>query len=103
MHTPGPYLRSGPLVYALQGEGAAATNRFTADVYPGFTANGERTPLSELEAVATLFQAAPDLLAACEAAREALQRAVDNFRGEAQKPFLAALATVEAAISKARG
>lgn len=64
--TPGPWLISdndGRFVYALNAEGF---NRFYLHVH------GPHTPTAELDAVARLIAAAPDLLAACENARDML-------------------------------
>lgn len=63
--TPGPYLIEGRTVYALEHAGWArgaelVRNRFSAQV------QAAHTPESEVVAVATLFHAAPDLLAAAE-------------------------------------
>jgi len=55
MHTPGPWLRSGNTVYALNPDGF---NRFCAQVQDA------HTPNHELEANARLMAAAPKLLSA---------------------------------------
>ncbi|HBO2239772.1 hypothetical protein OFL75_31890 [Pseudomonas aeruginosa] len=52
-HTPGPWYRDGTTVYALNPHNF---NRFSAQIH------GAHTPNSELEAVAQLMQAAPELL-----------------------------------------
>ncbi|HCI2724793.1 TPA: hypothetical protein NOT47_005107 [Pseudomonas aeruginosa] len=57
-HTPGPWYRDGTTVYALNPHNF---NRFSAQIH------GAHTPKSELEAVAQLMQAAPDLLEALQA------------------------------------
>lgn len=65
-HTPGPYHRSFCTIYALQESGdyrIPKINRWCAHVQ---AARG--TPEEEIVAVAVLFEAAPDLLAACKAA-----------------------------------
>ncbi len=54
-HTPGPWYRDGTTVYALNPQNF---NRFSAQIH------GAHTPKSELEAVAQLMQAAPELLEA---------------------------------------
>ncbi|MGE1568517.1 hypothetical protein ACMFER_21725 [Pseudomonas aeruginosa] len=59
-HTPGPWYRDGTTVYALNPHNF---NRFSAQIH------GAHTPKSELEAVAQLMQAAPELL---ESLRELL-------------------------------
>ncbi|MFY8322192.1 hypothetical protein ACP9M8_16435 [Pseudomonas aeruginosa] len=56
-HTPGPWYRDGTTVYALNPHNF---NRFSAQIH------GAHTPKSELEAVAQLMQAAPELLEALE-------------------------------------
>jgi len=57
-HTPGPWLREGCTVYALNGDGF---NRFCAQTQDAHTGK------NELEANAQLMCAAPDLLEALEA------------------------------------
>ncbi len=57
-HTPGPWYRDGTTVYALNPQNF---NRFSAQIH------GAHTPQSELEAVARLVAAAPELLEACQA------------------------------------
>ncbi|MHC9112224.1 hypothetical protein [Pseudomonas aeruginosa] len=79
-HTPGPWYRDGTTVYALNPHNF---NRFSAQIH------GAHTPKSELEAVAQLMQAAPELL-------EALQD-LDALRG----PFPPSDEAVEAAWRKA--
>lgn len=79
-HTPGPWYRDGTTVYALNPHNF---NRFSAQIH------GAHTPKSELEAVAQLMQAAPELL-------EALQD-LDALRG----PFPPSDDAVEAAWRKA--
>ncbi|MFU6909913.1 hypothetical protein [Pseudomonas aeruginosa] len=59
-HTPRPWYRDGTTVYALNPHNF---NRFSAQIH------GAHTPKSELEAVAQLMQAAPELL---ESLRELL-------------------------------
>lgn len=56
-HTPGPWYRDGTTVYALNPQNF---NRFSAQIH------GAHTPKSELEAVAQLMQAAPELLEALQ-------------------------------------
>ncbi|HHX6348202.1 TPA: hypothetical protein ACVGJ5_006905 [Pseudomonas aeruginosa] len=56
-HTPGPWYRDGTTVYALNPHNF---NRFSAQIH------GAHTPKSELEAVAQLMQAAPELLEALQ-------------------------------------
>ncbi|HCF2191713.1 TPA: hypothetical protein NIC60_000686 [Pseudomonas aeruginosa] len=79
-YTPGPWYRDGTTVYALNPQNF---NRFSAQIH------GAHTPKSELEAVAQLMQAAPELL-------EALQD-LDALRG----PFPPSDEAVEAAWRKA--
>ncbi|MCF1244937.1 hypothetical protein KUC74_09440 [Pseudomonas aeruginosa] len=62
-HTPGPWYRDGTTVYALNPHNF---NRFSAQIH------GAHTPKSELEAVAQLMQAAPELLEALTEAAEIL-------------------------------
>ncbi|HGN2642953.1 hypothetical protein V3399_29765 [Pseudomonas aeruginosa] len=59
-HTPRPWYRDGTTVWALNPHNF---NRFSAQIH------GAHTPKSELEAVAKLMQAAPELL---ESLRELL-------------------------------
>jgi hypothetical protein len=71
--TPGPWLREGRLIYALseiheKGHGPYSVNRFSAQVGWGRLPDDSVTPDAELVATATLMRAAPELLAACEAA-----------------------------------
>ncbi|HCT4746630.1 TPA: hypothetical protein ACRMBV_003067 [Pseudomonas aeruginosa] len=56
-HTPGPWYRDGTTVYALNPHNF---DRFSAQIH------GAHTPKSELEAVAQLMQAAPELLEALQ-------------------------------------
>ncbi|HHX6957608.1 TPA: hypothetical protein ACVGM3_004924 [Pseudomonas aeruginosa] len=56
-YTPGPWYRDGTTVYALNPQNF---NRFSAQIH------GAHTPKSELEAVAQLMQAAPELLEALQ-------------------------------------
>lgn len=63
-HTPGPWLTEGNFVYALNGEGKHAVNRFHASIQGGYTSEDTRTTIAETEANAKLIAAAPDLLAA---------------------------------------
>lgn len=79
-HTPGPWYRDGTTVYALNPHNF---NRFSAQIH------GAHTPKPELEAVAQLMQAAPELL-------EALQD-LDALRG----PFPPSDEAVDAAWRKA--
>ncbi|MDE9773729.1 hypothetical protein OS049_07755 [Pseudomonas aeruginosa] len=79
-HTPGPWYRDGTTVYALNPQNF---NRFSAQIH------GAHTPQSELEAVARLVAAAPELL-------EALQD-LDALRG----PFPPSDEAVEDAWRKA--
>lgn len=62
-HTPRPWYRDGTTVYALNPHNF---NRFSAQIH------GAHTPKSELEAVAQLMQAAPELLEALTEAAEIL-------------------------------
>ncbi len=94
-HTPGKWERSGTTVYALNDSG---TNRMTIHVNGGFVGSGrERTSDGEVEAVARLAQASPDLYAA---ARRAL--AVLKAQGESVRPG-SVLGALDAAIAKADG
>jgi hypothetical protein len=70
--TPGPYKRDGRTVYALQPSGERRVpliNRWAAHVQvaPG-------TPEAEAEAVAQLFEAAPELVEALTSADAELER-----------------------------
>ncbi|HBO0183890.1 TPA: hypothetical protein L4G80_006007 [Pseudomonas aeruginosa] len=67
-HTPGPWYRDGTTVYALNPHNF---NRFSAQIH------GAHTPKSELEAVAQLMQAAPELLEACQAFKRLYGRLLD--------------------------
>lgn len=72
-HTPGPYLRTGTTVYALQHAGwrkgeEQFCNRIYASVQRGPDCNED-----EAEAVARLFESAPELL-------EALRLCYDHCR-----------------------
>lgn len=66
--TPGPWLRDGNTVYSLEhagwGKGGVEQfrNRFYASVY-----GGPATPAAEVEAVARLMSAAPELLSVLSA------------------------------------
>ncbi|EJH4826978.1 TPA: hypothetical protein ACQTYN_006686 [Pseudomonas aeruginosa] len=87
-HTPGPWYRDGTTVYALNPHNF---NRFSAQIH------GAHTPKSELEAVAQLMQAAPELL-------EALEACVARITNEvADAEFLDEVDQARAAIAKATG
>lgn len=68
-HTPGPWLRNGRTVYALDERKNA--NRFSFQVQEGYLHHTRheriRTPDEELEATAALAQAAPDMFEALKA------------------------------------
>jgi hypothetical protein len=67
-HTPGPWLRDGRTVYALNNQ-RVPINRMSFGVIGGYTDKaGERTSEEELEKVAILAKAAPKLLGACKLA-----------------------------------
>ncbi len=94
-HTPGPWLLSGDLVYAL--DETATANRFSARIEGGYEINYRRHPVrthdAELQANARLIAAAPDLL-------EALVEMERAFGAECSGgPAVRA----RAAIAKARG
>ncbi len=63
-HTPGEWLRSGTVVYALNDGG---TNRMTAQIYQGFTKSNRRTDTAEIEATAQVMSAAAELLSSSRA------------------------------------
>ena len=78
-HTPGPWKRDGRLVYAVTpgsgpGGGHYFVNVFSASVQDS---NGMALP-GEMEAVARLMAAAPDLLAAAQAALGWIEDGADS-------------------------
>jgi hypothetical protein len=80
-HTPGPWFQQHNFVFALN---EAGYNRMTVQVQRGHITDLESTPIAELEAVARLIAAAPDLLNACQQALYALKgREHDGFLREA--------------------
>lgn len=87
--TTGPWYRSGKTVYALNEQGF---NRFSALV------QGAHTSDEELEAIARLIAAAPDLL-------ESLTNLVGlaKLGAASLDKYHAALSDAEAALAKARG
>ncbi|WP_143492598.1 hypothetical protein [Pseudomonas aeruginosa] len=85
-HTLGPWYRDGTTVYALNPHNF---NRFSAQIH------GAHTPKSELEAVAQLMQAAPELLEALEACMARITNEV------ADAEFLDEVEQARAAIAKA--
>jgi hypothetical protein len=94
-HTKGPYERNGATVYALQHHGwrkgeEQFCNRVYASVYAG-----PGCPPEEAEAVARLFQAAPELL-------EALQWMLTLHEGIGGEPY-GTPDLARAAIAKAIG
>ena len=101
--TPGPYLRDGTTVYALdqrRDDVFREENVFTASVQD---ANGIATP-GELEAVAQLFKAAPTLLAAARsvnAAYKEFRKATIATANEALVVLLDAHDALSAAIKEA--
>jgi hypothetical protein len=96
--TPGPWLRDGTTVYALNNIGV---NRFDATVQPGWrdTDEGVRTPKQELEANAMLMHAAPDLLDATKQALGILLERIPGSLPGAEQ----AVEALRTAIEKARG
>ena len=90
-HTPGPWLRDGRMVYALNEDGF---NRFSAGV------QDPHTPEAELIAVATLMQSAPDLLEALEAIKKEAYQQIRDGTGEANKLAHRIWDTAEAAIAE---
>lgn len=98
---PVSWIRDGRTVYALNEQGV---NRFSFHIQGGFVwqtrTSGERTTDSELDAVTQLASAAPDLLAACQAA-------LATHSCENSEPGLPTLQEVydllRAAIAKAEG
>ena len=95
-HTPGPWLRDGRTVYALDERKNA--NRFSFHVQEGYLHHTRseriRTPEEELEATAILAQSAPDMF-------EALIQAREWLRGWASAETQ--LAVIDAALAKAEG
>ena len=98
--TVGPYHRDKRTVYALQPSGdwrVPMINRWSAHVQaaPG-------TPDAELEAVATLFQAAPDL---AEALADTMRKLARCAEAHDNSPEVVRdmLAPGRAALAKARG
>ncbi|HCT6924805.1 hypothetical protein IPC1132_10920 [Pseudomonas aeruginosa] len=90
-YTPGPWYRDGTTVYALNPQNF---NRFSAQIH------GAHTPKSELEAVAQLMQAAPELLEALEYAANRLNSCLILL--ECDDDFIAKeTAQARAAIAKA--
>jgi hypothetical protein len=70
-HTPGPYLRTGSTIYALQHAGwSKGEEQFCNRIYASVQ-RGPDCSQGEAEAVARLFQAAPDLFDACRELVEA--------------------------------
>jgi hypothetical protein len=94
-HTPGPYFREERFVYALDG----GVNRVSIRVEAG-RFDGAATSNAELVATAMLFQAAPELLAACERAMDAVPGLEWWWGANATNELRAML---HAAIAKARG
>ena len=97
--TPGPYERDERTVYALQPSGdrrVPMVNRWSAHVQaaPG-------TPDAELEAVATLFQAAPAMAEALAGIEQMAREYVRNWPNSptVRAPWEAVLA----ALAKVRG
>jgi hypothetical protein len=95
-HTPGPYLRDGATIYALTPNstsvGPPEINRWSAHVQRQNGTDGAGA--DECEAVARLFQSAPDLLAA-------LEYLVTIADDEGWSSFI--LGDAQAAIRRARG
>lgn len=74
-HTPGPWMRDGATVYALEMERGEVRNRFCAQVQ-----RGPETPGEELEANTRLMTAAPDMAEALVDARFCIE-AIAHQRG----------------------
>jgi len=88
-YTPGPWLRAGTTVYALNDRGF---NRMCASVQDAHTAQ------AELEATAQLMAVAPDLLAALIEAEQFVR-----VLGLDSKPIATVAASCRAAIAAATG
>lgn len=101
-HTPGPWLRAGRTIYALIGKGKRQVNRFSFQVQGGGLSGA---PIEELEAVAVLAQAAPDLLAACKIALAAFgsERLADCNLTDEEAERLDAILHLTHAIARAEG
>ena len=90
-HTPGPWLREGRTVYALQDGPKGAENRFIATVQG-------KAPATELAAIAQVMEASPDLLTACSEVMFSL-----IATQERKRTFSYELGLLRAAIAKATG
>lgn len=106
-HTPGPWLREGTSVYALQQDGwrkgePCMVNRFYAQVQFG-RAGGELTPHEEVEANARLISAAPELLEALEWAVMSYNIGYSKLIRGQNDEHCAAVDRLRAALKKARG
>jgi len=108
--TPGKWLRDGRTVYVL--DATDNSNRFSATVQGGWEHwspipnEGIRTTEAELEAVATLMQAAPDLYEALKEAESVISKMHDQTvaKESATRHWLAPkLQRMRAVIAKAEG
>jgi hypothetical protein len=102
-HTPGPYfgMREGNLISICAGDPTVRANRVIN--YLGFCYSDIESE-SEQIANAHLFMAAPDLLAACEAAQDELERLTGDagFEPERFRERIAVFHALTAAIAKAK-
>ena len=99
--TPGPWLRDGRTVYALQDSTSRFVdkeNRFSAGFYSG---NG--CSESEVIANATLAEAAPELLECCLRIQALLRQAGVESKAGSLNPVEDNAAQIDAAIAKALG
>lgn len=100
-HTPGPWSRDGLTIYALDETGNC--NRFSTRIEGGWSfrsagslgASGDRTTEAELLANATLFEAAPDMLALLKAITT--PNGFINLGDDTHRAALAAIAKAEQA------
>lgn len=104
-YTPGPYQRDGRFVYKMVDSpnprrgGPGQENLWLANVTPC----GIAVDTAELEAVATLFQAAPDLYAALVQCRKEIADFKRLAHGKAPYPHTKGMEMADAALLKAEG
>lgn len=101
-HTPGPWIRDGLTIYALMHSGwRKGVEQFRNRFHLHLSFDRE-CKAEEVEANATLIEAAPDLLAAAKIVLDGLNARIDSADGH-HVPVFDGIAELHDAIAKAEG